>query len=85
MLPDRPVWRGISNPPRSNLEPQKRCAQFPLLGAAPQERVPSSLYSGRMLKSFELGGAVRISPLHCHVPDDIAQFLAITGTLTANR
>jgi len=48
------------------------------------ECIASSLYSGRMLKSFRLVGAVRISSLHCHALNDIARFLAITGTLAAN-
>ncbi|EDS99707.1 hypothetical protein [Burkholderia ambifaria] len=59
--------------------------RFIVVDAHRHERVASSLYSGRMLKSFRLGGAVRISPFHCHAPDDIARFLATTGTLAANR
>jgi selenocysteine lyase/cysteine desulfurase len=35
-----------------------------------------------MLKSFNLAGAVRISPLHCHAPSDVERFLSITEALT---
>ncbi|WP_249189640.1 hypothetical protein [Burkholderia ambifaria] len=45
------------------------------------ERVASSLYSGRMLKSFPLGGAVRCgsrrSVLMRHALDDIQRFRAL--------
>jgi selenocysteine lyase/cysteine desulfurase len=47
-------------------------------GVIVYERIATSLYSGRMLRSFHLDGAVRISPLHCHGPGDIARFLALT-------
>lgn len=69
----------------ANLEPTQAVREYEKHGVIVHERVASSLYSGRMLKSFGLGGVVRISPLHCHAPDDIARFLAITATLAANR
>jgi selenocysteine lyase/cysteine desulfurase len=47
-------------------------------GVIVYERVAASLYSGRMLKSFGLDGAVRVSPLHCHGPEDIEKFLRVT-------
>jgi cysteine desulfurase/selenocysteine lyase len=47
-------------------------------GVIVYERVASSLYSRRMLESFGLQGAVRVSPLHCHSPHDIDHFLRIT-------
>jgi len=50
-------------------------------GVIVYERVASSLYSGRMLKSFDLDGAVRISPLHCHMPRDVERFLSISEEL----
>lgn len=49
------------------------------------ERIATSLYSGRMLKSFNLDGAVRISPLHCHGPGDVARFLAVTEEIASAR
>ncbi|CAD9223463.1 Cysteine desulfurase [Burkholderia cenocepacia] len=69
----------------ANLEPTQAVREYEKHGVVVYERVASSLYSGRMLKSFGLAGAVRISPLHCHAPDDIARFLAITEALAAQR
>ncbi|MBR8154831.1 aminotransferase class V-fold PLP-dependent enzyme [Burkholderia cenocepacia] len=69
----------------ANLEPTQAVREYEKHGVIVYERVASSLYSGRMLKSFGLAGAVRISPLHCHAPDDIARFLAITEALAAQR
>lgn len=69
----------------AHLEPTQAVREYEERGVIVYERVASSLYSGRMLKSFGLGGAVRISPLHCHAPDDIARFVAITEALAAQR
>jgi cysteine desulfurase/selenocysteine lyase len=51
-------------------------------GVVVYERVASSLYSKRMLESFGLAGAVRVSPLHCHSAADIDRFLRITQALS---
>ncbi|MPV55037.1 aminotransferase [Burkholderia sp. HI2761] len=69
----------------AHLEPTQAVREYEQRGVIVYERVASSLYSGRMLKSFGLAGAVRISPLHCHAPDDIARFLAITEALATQR
>ncbi len=53
-------------------------------GVTVYERVASSIYSKRMLESFGLDGAVRISPLHCHQPADIDRFLEVTQALAAD-
>lgn len=45
------------------------------------ERLASSLYSKRMLESFEMEGAVRVSPIHCHTTEDIDEFLMITSKI----
>ncbi len=66
----------------TNLKPFDAVREYERHGVIVYERVASSLYSGRMLKSFGLDGAVRVSPLHCNTPHDIAQFLAITEQLT---
>ena len=50
-------------------------------GVIVYERASSSIYSKRMLKSFDMDGAVRISPLHCNSPQDIDRFLQITAQL----
>jgi len=50
-------------------------------GVIVYERVSTSLYSRRMLESFGLTGAVRISPLHCNSPEDINTFLKVTADI----
>lgn len=47
-------------------------------GVIVYERVASSLYSRRMLESFNLSEVVRVSPLHCHSLEDIKKYLNIT-------
>ena len=47
------------------------------------DRLASSIYSKRMLESFDMQGAVRVSPLHCNTMDDIDQFLRITQEIAA--
>ena len=43
----------------------------------------TSIYSKRMLDSFGMDGAVRVSPLHCNAVEDIDSFLRITQELAA--
>lgn len=52
-------------------------------GVIVYERVATSLYSKRMLESFGLRGAVRISPLHCNSPEDIDAFLRVTAEIAS--
>ncbi|MFM0733067.1 hypothetical protein PQQ52_21565 [Paraburkholderia sediminicola] len=66
----------------ANLSPTDAVREYEKRGVIVYERIASSLYSGRMLKSFDLAGAVRISPLHCHAPSDVERFLSITEVLT---
>ena len=47
------------------------------------ERVASSLYSKRMLESFGLDGAIRVSPLHCNSKEEIERFRAVTKEIAA--
>ncbi len=42
------------------------------------DRTASSIYSKRMLESFGMEGAVRISPLHCNSVEEIEEFLEVT-------
>jgi cysteine desulfurase / selenocysteine lyase len=42
------------------------------------DRLATSLYSKRMLDSFGLDGAIRVSPLHCNDTRDIEKFLRVT-------
>lgn len=67
------------------LEPTAAVREYEKRGVIVYERIGASLYSGRMLRSFNLEGAVRISPLHCHSPRDIARFLAVTEEVAALR
>ena len=50
-------------------------------GVVTFERLLSSPYSSRMLESFGLKGAIRVSPIHCHNIQDIEEFLIVTKTL----
>ena len=47
------------------------------------DRLASSIYSVRMLKSFGMDGAVRVSPLHCNSLEDIDRFLQVTAEIAA--
>ncbi|WP_425126565.1 hypothetical protein [Burkholderia gladioli] len=78
-------WRGAawSLASDSRNRPIPRAREYEKRGVIVYERVATSLYSGRMLKSFGLAGAVRISPLHCHTSEDIERFLAVTEELAA--
>jgi cysteine desulfurase/selenocysteine lyase len=60
-------------------------AEYEKRGVIVYERVSSSLYSKRMLESFGLLGAVRVSPLHCNSEADIDRFLAITREIGAPK
>lgn len=56
-------------------------AEYEKRGVIVYERVASSLYSKRMLDSFGIDGAVRVSPLHCHGYEDIDAFLVVTQAI----
>jgi selenocysteine lyase/cysteine desulfurase len=60
------------------LDPTDAVRAYEARGVIVYERIAASLYSGRMLKSFGLDGAVRVSPLHCHGAEDIGKFLRVT-------
>lgn len=61
-----------------HIEPAKAVMEYDKQGVTVFERVNTSLYSKRMLESFGLEGAIRVSPLHCHSAEDIDKFLTIT-------
>lgn len=67
------------------LDPTAAVREYEKRGVTVYERIGTSPYSGRMLRSFNLEGAVRISPLHCHEPRDVARFLAITEELARSH
>lgn len=60
------------------LEFAQAVREYEQRGVIVYERVATSLYSKRMLDSFGLAGAVRVSPLHCHGVADIDRFLRVT-------
>jgi selenocysteine lyase/cysteine desulfurase len=45
------------------------------------DRLITSLYSKRILESFGMDGAIRVSPLHCNDISDIERFLEVTEQL----
>lgn len=61
-----------------HIEPAIAVKQYSDNGVTVFERVSTSLYSKRMLESFNLEGAIRVSPLHCHSAIDVDEFLQIT-------
>lgn len=65
------------------LEHTQAVREYEQGGVIVYERVASSIYSRRMLESFGIEGAIRVSPLHCHGPEDVDRFLQITAQLCA--
>lgn len=65
-----------------NLEHAQAVREYERRGVIVYERVSSSLYSKRMLDSFSLDGAIRVSPLHCNSVADIDRFLNITQQIS---
>lgn len=65
-----------------NLEHAQAVREYEKRGVIVYERVSSSLYSKRMLESFGLEGAIRVSPLHCNSVADIDRFLNITRQIS---
>lgn len=63
------------------IEPKDAVAKYEQNGVITFERVISSSYSSRMLKSLKINGCVRVSPLHCHCINDIEKFLGVTEKL----
>lgn len=51
-------------------------------GVIVYDRLISSPYSERMLKSFNLDGAIRVAPLHCNSTADIDKFLKVTKEIS---
>jgi selenocysteine lyase/cysteine desulfurase len=66
-----------------NLEHAQAVREYEKLGVIVYERVSTSLYSKRMLESFGLEGAIRVSPLHCNSTADVDRFLDITREISS--
>jgi cysteine desulfurase/selenocysteine lyase len=60
------------------LDPTQAAREYEKRGVIVYERVVESLYSKRMLESFGIDGAVRISPLNCHASSDVDRLLQVT-------
>ena len=67
----------------TNIPPAEAVKIYDEKGVTVFERVSTSLYSKRMLESFGLEGAIRVSPLHCHSAKDIDNFLRITKQMAS--
>lgn len=65
-----------------NLEHAQAVREYEKRGVIVYERVSTSLYSKRMLESFGLEGAIRVSPLHCNSVADIDRFIDITQQIS---
>lgn len=66
-----------------NLGYTQAVREYEKRGVIVYDRLATSIYSKRMLDSFGLDGAVRVSPLHCNTAEDIDEFLRVTQELTA--
>lgn len=64
-----------------NIKPTQAVREYEKRNVIVYDRLVTSLYSKRMLESFGIEGAVRVSPLHCHSISDIEKFLDITGEI----
>ena len=65
-----------------NLGYTQAVREYEKRGIIVYDRLASSIYSKRMLDSFGMDGAIRVSPLHCNTTEDIDQFLRVTQELT---
>jgi len=68
-----------------HIEPAAAVKEYDKQGVTVFERVSTSLYSKRMLESFGLQGAIRVSPLHCHSAQDVDEFLVITKKMAEGK
>ena len=64
-----------------NIESTQAVREYEKRKVIVYDRLATSLYSRRMLDSFGIDGAVRISPLHCHDLSDVEKFLEITNEI----
>ena len=64
-----------------NLGYTQAVREYEKRGVIVYERVATSLYSKRMLESFNMDGAIRVSPLHCNSAEDVDKFLQVTMQL----
>lgn len=48
-------------------------------------RTNDSMFSKRVLDSFGIEGLLRVTPMHCHSPEDIDYFLSTTKSIAKNK
>ncbi|EDF8717338.1 aminotransferase class V-fold PLP-dependent enzyme [Salmonella enterica] len=65
-----------------NLSCEQAVREFEKHNIIVYERTSSSLYSRRMVQSFNIDGMIRVSPLHCNSRAEIEEFLRVTNELT---
>lgn len=65
-----------------NIDYAQVVKEYEKRGVIVYERLASSLYSKRMLDSFNLKGAIRVSPLHCNSIKEIDKFLEVTKDIS---
>ncbi len=65
----------------TNLGYSEAVLEYEKRGVIVYDRLSTSIYSKRMLESFNMDGAVRVSPLHCNSLQDIDKFLKVTVEL----
>ena len=67
------------------VSPDNLVKLFEESGVIAYERMKSSPYSSRMIKSLQIDNCVRVSPYHCHDIQDISKFLRVIEKIaTAN-
>lgn len=63
----------------SNIKCAEAAKEYEKRSVIVAPRLGTSMYSKRMLDSLSIDdGVLRVSPLHCHAPEDIDEFLKIT-------
>lgn len=65
----------------NNIEFAQLVKEYEAAGVIVFERVATSYFSKRVVEAFDLRGAIRVSPLHCHTIADVDEFLTITKQL----
>jgi cysteine desulfurase/selenocysteine lyase len=65
-----------------NLGYTQAVREYEKRGVIVYERLNTSPFSKRMLESFKMDGAIRVSPLHCNSIADMDKFLKVTMELT---
>jgi len=64
-----------------DLDASQAVLEYERRGVVVYQRTAGSIYSKRMLDSFNISGGVRVSPLHVHTPEDIDLFLQVTAEI----